>query len=81
MELGMMEVIILLFMLGLLLVVAGVVAFLIFRKKPVSTEQTTSVAKGLYVTNNILLCGLLFLAFMMLFNLLYAGYLVWQWYF
>lgn len=77
----MMAVIVLLFMLGLLLVMAGVAVFLIFRKKPVSTEQTTSVAKGLYVTNNILLCGLLFLAFMLLAILLYYGYFVWQWYF
>lgn len=75
----MMAVIVLLFMLGLLLVMAGVAVFLIFRKKPVSTEQTTSVAKGLYVTNNILLCGLLFLAFMLLVILLYYGYFVWQW--
>lgn len=75
----MMAVIVLLFMLGLLLVMAGVAVFLIFRKKPVSTEQTTSVAKGLYVTNNILLCGLLFLAFMLLAILLYYGYFVWQW--
>jgi hypothetical protein len=60
---------------------AGVAAFLVFRKKPASTEQTTSVARGLYVTNNILLCGLLFFAFMLLVILLYAGYFVWQWYF